>query len=72
MGSYAASGDVDLTLNFAPEPGTNLTVVKNTGLPFIDGTFSNLPNGTTARYVIIKNTAERIDGQWAISELFVD
>jgi alpha-tubulin suppressor-like RCC1 family protein len=45
--SYSASGAVDFTLNFAPEPGTNLTVVKNTGLPFIEGTFSNLANGAT-------------------------
>jgi alpha-tubulin suppressor-like RCC1 family protein len=43
--SYTASGDATFTLNFAPEPGTNLTVVKNTGLPFIAGTFNNLANG---------------------------
>ncbi len=35
-------------------------------------TVIDLPKGTSARYVISKNTAERIDGQWAISELFVD
>lgn len=45
--SYTPAGEVDFTLNFAPEPGTNLTVVKNTGLPFMDGTFSNLANGAT-------------------------
>ena len=33
------------TLNFAPTVGTNLTVVKNTGLGFINGTFSNLAQG---------------------------
>ncbi|GEP41912.1 choice-of-anchor D domain-containing protein [Brevifollis gellanilyticus] len=45
--SYAPAGEVDFTLNFAPDPGTNLTVVKNTGLPFIEGAFSNLANGAT-------------------------
>lgn len=45
--SYTATGEATFTLGFAPTPGTNLTVVKNTGLPFIDGQFSNLPNGAT-------------------------
>lgn len=44
--SYTATGNtVNLTLNFAPATGTNLTVVNNTGLPFISGTFSNLAHG---------------------------
>jgi alpha-tubulin suppressor-like RCC1 family protein len=43
--SYTASGTADFSLNFAPATGTNLTVVKNTGLPFISGTFSNLAQG---------------------------
>ncbi|MCU0751068.1 MAG: RCC1 domain-containing protein, partial [Akkermansiaceae bacterium] len=44
--SYTATGNtVNLTLNFAPEVGTNLTVVNNTGLPFIQGAFGNLPHG---------------------------
>ncbi|MES2598788.1 MAG: choice-of-anchor D domain-containing protein [Verrucomicrobiota bacterium] len=43
--SYTPAGDVDFTLNFAPTPGTNLTVVKNTGVPFIAGAFTNLANG---------------------------
>ena len=43
--SYTASGNATFTLNFAPEPGTNLTVVKNTGLPFIQSSFNNLANG---------------------------
>ncbi len=44
--SYTATGNtVNLTLNFAPEVGTNLTVVNNTGLPFIQGTFGNLAQG---------------------------
>lgn len=45
--SYNAAGEVEFTLGFVPQPGTNLTVVKNTGLPFITGQFSNLPNGST-------------------------
>ena len=44
--SYTATGnDVQLSLGFAPPTGTNLTVVKNTGLPFISGQFSNLAHG---------------------------
>lgn len=45
--SYTATGEATFTLGFAPTPGTNLTVVKNTGLPFITGQFSNLANGAT-------------------------
>jgi alpha-tubulin suppressor-like RCC1 family protein len=45
--NYAATGTISITLGFAPTPGTNLTVIKNTGLPFIDGQFSNLANGAT-------------------------
>jgi hypothetical protein len=45
--SYTASGEATCTLGFAPTPGTNLTVIKNTGLPFISGQFSNLANGAT-------------------------
>lgn len=40
-----ASGTMNLNLGFAPIPGTTFTVVKNTGLSFIDGTFSNIPQG---------------------------
>jgi len=47
--SYTATGQATFTLGFAPSPGTNLTVVKNTGLPFISGQFSNLPNGATVQ-----------------------
>ena len=44
--SYTATGNtVNFTLNFAPATGTNLTVVNNTGLPFISGTFDNLAQG---------------------------
>ncbi len=45
--SFSASGEVSFTLGFDPTPGTNLTVVKNTGLPFITGQFGNLANGAT-------------------------
>jgi len=58
---YTATGStVNFTLNFAPATGTNLVVVNNTGLPFINGTFDNLVqgqavalsfNGVTYRYV---------------------
>ncbi|MBS0658888.1 MAG: choice-of-anchor D domain-containing protein [Verrucomicrobia bacterium] len=43
---YVASGnDVACTLNFAPAPGTELTVVRNTGVGFIVGAFTNLAHG---------------------------
>lgn len=35
-------------------------------------TIIDLPAGTRGRYVTIKNTAERVDSMWSISELFVD
>jgi len=41
----AAGSTVNLTLNFAPPPGTELMVVKKTGLSFINGVFDNLTNG---------------------------
>lgn len=43
--SYTPSGTVNFSLNFAPPTGTQLTVVNNTGLGFISGTFSNLAHG---------------------------
>ncbi|MDB6120495.1 MAG: hypothetical protein JWO08_4276 [Verrucomicrobiaceae bacterium] len=43
--SYAATGDITFTLNHAPATGTDLMVVKNTGLDFINGTFNNLTQG---------------------------
>src|ERR1017187_4591297 len=43
---YTATGNtVSFTLNFAPATGTDLMVVNNTGLGFIDGTFDNLVQG---------------------------
>ena len=43
----ATNGTVNLALGFAPVAGTNLTVVKNIGLNFIHGAFSNLAQGQT-------------------------
>lgn len=44
--TYTATGNtIELSLGFAPATGTNLTVVRNTGLSFINGTFSNLAQG---------------------------
>ncbi len=44
--SYTATGNtVDISLNYAPVVGTNLTLVNNTGLGFIQGTFDNLAQG---------------------------
>ena len=45
-GGYTATGNtVNFTLNFSPATGTDLMVVQNTGLAFINGTFDNLTNG---------------------------
>ena len=44
--SYTATGNtVNFTLNFTPATGANLTVVKNTGPAFIQGSFDNLAQG---------------------------
>jgi alpha-tubulin suppressor-like RCC1 family protein len=43
---YDATGlTVNLTLGFAPPTGTNLMVIKNTGIGFITGQFTNLAHG---------------------------
>ena len=43
---YTATGStVNFSLNFIPSTGTQLMVVNNTGLGFINGTFSNLAQG---------------------------
>lgn len=45
--SYTATGQsLSITLNFTPTPGTNLTVVKNTGFAPINGTFTNVADGS--------------------------
>lgn len=44
--SYDATGnDVSLSLSFAPPAGTDLTIVRVTGLEWIQGEFSNLTHG---------------------------
>ncbi len=49
--SFTATGSqVNFTLNYAPTTGTNLTVVNNTGLGFINGTFSNLVQGQIVKF----------------------
>ena len=45
--NYTASGALNLSLGFVPAPGTNLTVVSNTGTAFISGTFNGVPQGGT-------------------------
>ena len=35
-------------------------------------TIIDLPAGTRGRYLIVKNTAERVDSRWSIAEFFVD
>jgi alpha-tubulin suppressor-like RCC1 family protein len=61
VATYGSAGDIPVTvsgltatgntatigLNFAPLPGTNLTLVNNTGLAPIVGSFSNLAHGQT-------------------------
>ncbi|MCX6853310.1 MAG: hypothetical protein NTV80_00220, partial [Verrucomicrobia bacterium] len=42
---YTASGTLQVSLGAAPKPGADLTVVKNTGRGFIEGSFSNVANG---------------------------
>ncbi len=45
-GGLTATGDtIAFSLNYAPVPGTELTVVNNTGSELIQGNFSNLANG---------------------------
>jgi len=46
-GFTATGKSVNLTLNFAPAPGTQLMVVRNTAPGIIRGTFSNLAQGQT-------------------------
>jgi hypothetical protein len=44
---YTASGSLDVTLGFAPKANTNITLVNNTGLAFVSGTFTGIPQGRT-------------------------
>jgi len=46
--SYTINGaPLNLTLGYAPAPGTVLTLIQITGGSLINGTFTNLPNGGT-------------------------
>jgi alpha-tubulin suppressor-like RCC1 family protein len=46
VSSYDATGNfANLSLSYAPTPGTTLTLVKLTGLGFIQGRFTNLAQG---------------------------
>ena len=49
--SYNATGNtIQISLNFAPSTGTSLTVVRNTGLNFIQGKFDNLAQGQIVNF----------------------
>ncbi len=79
--SYTASGNtITFALNFAPATGTNLTVVNNTGLALITGTFDNLAQnqavdltyqGATFHYVAnyFGGTGNDLVLQWAATRL---
>src|SRR5690348_12182497 len=44
--NFTATGKtLNITLNFVPKPGDELTIVKNTGSDIIKGTFTNLGQG---------------------------
>jgi alpha-tubulin suppressor-like RCC1 family protein len=46
ISGFSATGNrVNFTLNYTPTTGTELVVIKNTGLGFINGTFDNLAQG---------------------------
>jgi alpha-tubulin suppressor-like RCC1 family protein/phosphodiesterase/alkaline phosphatase D-like protein len=50
--AFDATGlSIDLSLGFAPEPGTNLTVVRQTGTGFIKGAIEGLAQGQTLRLI---------------------
>ncbi|MEI6675734.1 MAG: SUMF1/EgtB/PvdO family nonheme iron enzyme [Verrucomicrobiota bacterium] len=78
---YVATGNVlNLTLGFTPATGTDLMVVKNTGLGFITGQFSNLTqgqvvnlayNGVTYKYVAnyYGGTGNDLVLHWAYQDL---
>ena len=57
VSSYLASGrEIEFSLNFDPTPGTDFTVIENTGPDPISGVFSNLSEGQTA---VIEHTGKR-------------
>lgn len=79
-GFTATGHSVDLSLNFAPTTGVNLTLLNNTGRAFIQGSFSNLTQGQTVdlaysgvSYRFIANyyggTGNDLVLQWAATRL---
>ena len=62
---YTASGSLTLVLNFSPSAGTALTVVKNTAITPISGTFAGLPQGGTISAVFAGHTYNFIAHYWA-------
>lgn len=57
--TFTATGKtLDWNLNYAPTPGTVLTVVNNTGTAAIVGTFASLPAGEVVTYVLNDVTYE--------------
>jgi hypothetical protein len=57
---------------FVTDDSANPGKALVTGAGQRNRTAIDLPAGTKGRYVIIKNTAERPDGMWAVCEVFVD
>ena len=66
-GDYPERFEVYVT-NDPASPGA----VRATGTGRRDQTVIELPSGTRGRIVIIRNTAERKDANWAIAELQID
>ncbi|MCF7675724.1 MAG: hypothetical protein K9M97_10295, partial [Akkermansiaceae bacterium] len=80
-GYTAAGNTVTLALSFAPPVGTSLTVVENTGRPYIEGAFSNLAHGQRvmlvfagARYSFVANyyggTGNDLVLEWAHRKVY--
>lgn len=63
-GFTAAGNSVNLTLNFAPDTGTALTVVNNTGLAPIQGTFANLAQGQLVLLTYGTGTYSFVANHW--------
>ncbi|MFO1481807.1 MAG: choice-of-anchor D domain-containing protein [Verrucomicrobiaceae bacterium] len=80
--AYTATGNtVNFVLNYAPVIGTELMVVNNTGLGFINGVFSNVQQGQTvslsyggSTYDFVANyfggTGNDLVLQWAYTRAF--
>lgn len=57
-GFTAMGKNLNITLNFAPAPGTQLMVVQNTGPGIIRGTFTNL---ATAYFLLVGSSPHGAD-----------